>query len=115
MLSAAVIWFADNCIANTDYAGTGNFKLPKDLDHVLTEDELTPSYFISADRPSTVTLTHVMDIKSVGNHMVLQGACTDGKYAYVIFENQKVSPSVGIIRKIELATWKVVKDSQPLP
>ncbi len=114
MLSAAVIWFADNCIANTDYAGTGNFKLPKDLDHVLTEDELTPSYFISADRPSTVTLTHVMDIKSVGNHMVLQGACTDGKYAYVIFENQKVSPSVGIIRKIELATWKVVKDSQPL-
>ena len=114
MLGAAVIWFADNCVGNTANTGIGYFRLQKDLDHALLEDYLTPSYYISADRPSTVTLTHVMDIKSIGNHMVLQGACTDGEYAYVILENQKETPSVGIIRKIELATWKVVKDSKPL-
>ncbi|MGI6168025.1 MAG: YncE family protein [Eubacteriales bacterium] len=78
------------------------------------EDEPEPSAYISADKENTVTLKHIMNINSIGNHNVLQGACTDGKYAYVILENQKVDPHLCIIRKIELETWKVVADSQPL-
>lgn len=56
-----------------------------------------------------------------GNFNVAQGACTDGKYVYIILENQntggagyKKESHYCKIYKIDLATCKIVKTSEPI-
>ena len=62
-----------------------------------------------------------LDVKNSGKYGVLQGTCTDGKYAYVILENQRVftdEPGVyrrqGMIFKIDLSTWEITSQSGEL-
>lgn len=48
-----------------------------------------------------------------------QGSCTDGEYVYVILENKTYADETGSgmavrIAKINMATWEVVAQSQPL-
>lgn len=114
MVKIAVEWFEDNIVFNTQYAGEGRLIVPSDINYTIKGSDLSPSYFIDPDAENSVKIEFKAKVLSSGNHMILQGACTDGEYAYVVLENQKVSPSVGIIRKIDLKTWKTVKDSEPL-
>lgn len=114
MTQVATDWFIENCIYNSANAGQGYFTIPENIEYLLYENELSPSYFITPDKDNSITLTKIRDITSIENHKVLQGACTDGTNAYVVLENQTISPSVDIIRKYNISTWEPVKDSQPL-
>lgn len=114
MTQVATDWLIENCIYDSANAGQGYFTIPEDIEYLLYENELSPSYFITPDKDNSITLTKIRDIDSIENHKVLQGACTDGTYAYVVLENQTISPSVDIIRKYNISTWESVKDSQPL-
>lgn len=51
-------------------------------------------------------------LSSVGNYSVMQGGCTDGKYMYLILENQKIKEDM--IFKVDMATWEVVAQSESL-
>lgn len=114
MVRITVRWFIDNVLSNPEYASEGKLTVPEDISYSIDGSDLAPSYFIDPDAENSVKIELMAKVLSSGNHMVLQGACADGEYAYVVLENQKVSPSVGIIRKIDLKTWKTVKDSEPL-
>ncbi len=114
MTQVATDWFIENCLYNSVNAGQGYFTIPVNTGYRIYENELSPSYFITPDKDNSLNLTKIRDIDSIENHKVLQGACTDGTYAYVVLENQTVSPSVDIIRKYNISTWEPVKDSQPL-
>lgn len=52
-------------------------------------------------------------LSNVGDHTVMQGGCSDGKYMYLILENNKAATD--IITKVDMSTWEIVKQSEPLP
>ncbi len=53
------------------------------------------------------------ELTNVGDHSVMQGGCSDGKYMYLILENNK--EKTDIITKVDMSTWEIVKQSEPLP
>lgn len=63
-----------------------------------------------------VSLTGVQDdgqyfhLPNVGDYTVMQGGCTDGKYAYFILENNKLDKCM--IFKVDMATWTIVKQTE---
>jgi hypothetical protein len=51
---------------------------------------------------------------------VMQGGCTDGKYCYfylsdTTFLYEGVAQECGMIFKVDMTTWEIVKQSEPLP
>lgn len=52
-------------------------------------------------------------LSNVGDHTVMQGGCSDGTYMYLILENNK--EKTDIITKVDMSTWEIVKQSEPLP
>lgn len=52
-------------------------------------------------------------LSSVGDYSVMQGGCTDGKYMYLILENNKKKDC--IISKVDMKTWEVVAQTKNLP
>ena len=51
---------------------------------------------------------------------VMQGGCTDGKYCYfyladTTFMYEGVAQECGMIFKVDMTTWEIVKQSEPLP
>lgn len=51
---------------------------------------------------------------------VMQGGCTDGKYAYFYladtdYSYNDISMECGMIFKVDMSTWEIVKQSDPLP
>lgn len=67
-------------------------------------------------------VTVLQNLRNDGDFGVAQGACTDGKYIYIILENQKVeaeggyskNPHYSKIFKIDPATMETVQVSEPL-
>ena len=59
-------------------------------------------------------------LSPLGDYSVLQGGCTDGKYAYLILENQQMVKSGAsdraecILCKVDMKTWQVAAKSRPL-
>ncbi len=80
-----------------------------------TEQVKEPSMHISADKELSLKLVFQKKYSVDSEYRVGQGACTDGKYAYLIFENNKVTPHMCKIVKVDLSTLNVVKTSEPLP
>ncbi len=85
----------------------------------------TPAYLdliSNLDTPIKAKLKKVGMVPYDGDFGVAQGACTDGKYIYVILENQKVdgeggyqkNDHYGKIFKVDPATMKIVAKSEPL-
>lgn len=60
------------------------------------------------------------DLPGKDGYDVQQGACTDGTYAYMVLENQKILDDAGnqvswdVIYKIDMSTWEVVDQTEPL-
>lgn len=52
-------------------------------------------------------------LTNVDDFTVMQGGCSDGRYMYLILENNK--KAMDIIFKVDMTTWEVVKQSEPLP
>ena len=52
-------------------------------------------------------------LSNVGDHTVMQGGCSDGTYMYLILEYN--SAKTDIITKVDMSTWEIVKQSEPLP
>lgn len=52
-------------------------------------------------------------LSNVGDHTVMQGGCSDGTYMYLILENNE--EATDIITKVDMSTWEIVKQSEPLP
>lgn len=51
-------------------------------------------------------------LANVGDHTVMQGGCSDGKYMYLILEYNEAKTDV--ITKVDMTTWEIVKQSEPL-
>ena len=51
-------------------------------------------------------------LSNVGDHTVMQGGCSDGTYMYLVLENN--SEKTDIITKVDMSTWEIVKQSEPL-
>ena len=51
-------------------------------------------------------------LTSIGNYAVMQGGCTDGTYMYLVLENQ--TNEMDIVFKVDMSTWEVVAQSEPL-
>lgn len=51
-------------------------------------------------------------LPNVEDFTVMQGGCTDGEYMYLILENNK--EHLDIIFKVDMNTWEVVAQSEPL-
>lgn len=52
--------------------------------------------------------------------VVMQGGCTDGKYCYFYLSDtsylyEGVGMECGMIFKVDMSTWEIVKQSEPLP
>ena len=61
------------------------------------------------------------DLPAVDGYGVQQGSCTDGTYAYMVLENQKMQDeetgetvSWDIVFKVDMQTWEVVDQTEPL-
>ncbi len=107
--------FIENILTDPSLAGEKYLNIAPDFNFRIDEKEMSPAHFIDKANDNNVVLTRVMDVPVVGNHNILQGSCTDGKHAYVVLENQSLTPTMSVIRKIDLATRKVVLDSRPIP
>ena len=110
----SIDWFINNVLSNPEYAGQGYLRLYSDFNHRIQETEISPAYLVDQSEENGVKLSHFIDVPAVGDHNVLQGGCTDGEYFYIVLENQSVSPSTNIIRKIDVSTRKIVLDSEPI-
>lgn len=60
-------------------------------------------------------------LEAVDGYMTMQGGCTDGTYAYLLLEKKNVvdqttgnKVSYCMLFKVDMATWTVVKQSEPL-
>ncbi|MCI2082509.1 MAG: hypothetical protein LKK08_06940 [Bacteroidales bacterium] len=98
-----------------EYSGKASLVFPADFEYVSDSkiSEPTPEEVISSGkRFAMYPVEKVKAISRIGNFKVLQGGGTDGKYAYEALLNKKNNTAV--IVKIDLATWKTVKVSQPL-
>ncbi len=76
---------------------------------------LEPSMHISSDKKLSLDLKLVGTYQETNGYRVGQGACTDGRYAYLIFENQSLSPHMCKIGVVDLGTYKLIRFSEPLP
>ena len=52
-------------------------------------------------------------LSNVDDYTVMQGGCSDGRYMYLILENNQ--KDMDIIFKVDMKTWEIVKQSEPLP
>lgn len=111
----AIDIFIEDILTDPELAGEKYLNLAPDFNLRIEEKEMSPARLIDKANQKNVVLTHVVDVPTVGNHNVLQGSCTDGQHAYVVLENQSLNPTMSVIRKIDLATRKVVLDSKPIP
>lgn len=67
------------------------------------------------DEGSSDTFT----LDAVDGYTVMQGGCTDGKYMYLILENQNyeengVKGLRNLLFKVDMSTWEIVKQSESL-
>ncbi len=76
---------------------------------------LEPSMHISSDKKLSLDLEPVGKYQESSGYRVGQGACTDGRYAYLIFENQGLDPHMCKIGVVDLGSYKLIKFSDPLP
>lgn len=56
----------------------------------------------------------ILHIEAKEGYSVLQGGCTDGKYAYYILQNADFSPRLDRIYKVDLASMEIVAESETL-
>ncbi len=75
----------------------------------------SPSELITKGKNYELKLTLVGTYSVGGDFKNGQGMCTDGKYAYLVFENKSSKPQTHKIAKVDLATYEVVKVSEALP
>lgn len=80
----------------------------------LGELDLAFSYDRDTMTAPEVAQAKVLDIPAVDGFTVLQGGCTDGKYAYYIVNKQISYPYTNIIYKVDLDTFEVVLVSEVL-
>ena len=65
--------------------------------------------------------TERFDLPPHGDYDVLQGGCTDGRFAYLILENQKMAKSGQsphsecVICKVDMDDWQITAKSASLP
>ena len=86
------------------------------------DDAMTPAEMAAYDGKVVFQVERIGTLKNDGDFGVAQGACTDGKYIYMILENQNVDAEGGYkknshyckIAKIDPATMETVKLSEPL-
>lgn len=76
--------------------------------------------------PQAVTSSLLKDgadfkLNAVDGYMTMQGGCTDGTYMYLLLENKRMTdPDTGasvsycMLFKVEMASWTVVAQSEPL-
>lgn len=70
-------------------------------------------YLPRAPLSGVTTDGNYFQLGNVGDHTVMQGGCSDGTYMYLILENNK--EKTDIIFKVDMSTWEIVKQSEPLP
>lgn len=97
------------------------------------EDVMTERYLRNPDVTEvfkTIPIASLSGVKEDGSYFylppinecsVLQGACTDGTYIYMILEGSNVSIN-GVVEKkghyvakVDMSTWEVVAQSEPMP
>lgn len=120
MLDRAVDFFL------AEFFGTQKDKVTLEAGYCFTSDIIRqdePCGLISAsDKDMIATGKELMSLPRDGDFNVAQGGCTDGKYFYLILENQKIEGGThnntshyGKIYKVDVNTLMVVKTSEPLP
>lgn len=61
-----------------------------------------------------VVQSKALHIQPKEGYSIMQGGCTDGKYAYYILQNSDFSPRIDRIYKVDLATMEIVAESETL-
>ncbi len=99
------------------------------LDGEYKSYEMLDEYFEKdTDQTISAYAERIKLVDGIGDYYVPQGGCTDGKYIYFAFENQKLAADGSTLSgseynkkdhyakivKIDIATWEIVKISEPL-
>lgn len=99
----------------TEENGKAILSFPNDFEYVSDGKISTPipeEVITSGKEFAMYPVEKVTTLSQVGAFTVLQGGGTDGQYAYYAFLDKTTDTSV--IVKIDIATWKTVKISDPL-
>lgn len=99
--------------------GTENvyIQIPKDLEYISTPENPYPDpheVINSGKKYCFYALDRMTVVPTEGEYGVMQGACTDGTYAYVAMIRSSSSREIGIVYKYELRNWKLVAQSKPM-
>lgn len=120
MMANAVEYFETNCLKADS---NGKISLPLDFNYISEIKNDQPATIINSIKGQAVATGELIYTQNNdGNFKVGQGACTDGKYMYLIIENQNLGAGKNHnkdfhtckIFKVEIATKKLIKVSEPL-
>ncbi len=98
--------------------GSKQIKLEDGFEYIQTSeyDYPSPREIIDSGREyAFYTLERIANIPFKGNYRTVQGAGSDGKYAYVALIDKSTTPETGIIHKYDMSTWEIVATSESMP
>ena len=89
-------------------------------DFFYVKDFLSYDYIPMAKLDGVKADGSFFDLPNFGGFTVMQGGCTDGKYCYLYladtdYNYEGQSMECGMLFKVDMSNWQVVKQSDPLP
>ncbi|MBQ9079509.1 MAG: hypothetical protein IJY27_00375 [Clostridia bacterium] len=98
--------------------GSASLAIEEDFEYISESSENSgfdiDSLIESGKGIAFVMKEALFKVPSAGGYAVMQGGCTDGRYAYIGMLNKTKSPELAKIYKYDLETMKVVKVSDAL-
>lgn len=113
--NAALYRFFDNVIPENTKDGRTALPIGLEIKEEIDSTALDLGKAITEGKSIGADFKILFEYSGKDGFGTAQGAATDGKFAYVIMKKKESGTETDIIVKIDMATWKIVQESEELP